>query len=310
MYRDLIIYSELVQRQYHAYLDRFRRRVSGGFDVSYDYRAANAATLADHILGFVEHEKPFCLIRLGDGEGACLQNIGSEYPELRMAVLARTFGLHFGAQDYGERDAAFWYESVSRAALAADVIACTSPHQAELLLGTPPNDIRGTVGTLSVMDFVMRSKEKIRARLFETWHAHVALLPHYPALLKGRRVHLVTCYAGDFAERVGRAFGCQSVHEINIPGQVLNERGAVAVPLYPLQFDRIAEEVAERVEAGSVCLVGAGLAGKHFCALAASNGAVALDVGSMMDVWYGRGVRPYQSAEFVQKHALEASLEA
>jgi hypothetical protein len=44
--------------------------------------------------------------------------------------------------------------------------------------------------------------------------------------------------------------------------------------------------------------------GKYYCDLIRRRGGMAIDVGSMMDVWVGKSARRYQTAEFIEKHRL------
>lgn len=306
MYKDLIAYTDNVREQYAAYLEPTRRELGESAPLSFAYDRRRAALLADRIAERHAAGDPFCLIRLGDGEGACLlDEVDVEaFPELHAAVVARTLGLHFGPGDYGRADWDFWRESVTSATRSADVIACPTREVCDALIAAPPADIRGTVGTLAAWRYVSRNRDMLTADLFATWHAHVALLPHYPRLLAGKRVTLVTCYADDFGERFAKSFACETVSVIGIPGQAVNERGRVIEPLYPDEYQRIVDAVRSSVGKGDFCVIAAGLAGKALCARATANGAIALDVGSIMDVWYGRSVRPYQNDDFVTKNAL------
>lgn len=306
MYKDLIAYTDVVREQYLAYLERMRGEVEEAAPLSFAYDRRSAGRLADWIAEQHAAGLSFCLIRLGDGEGACLMDEADSaaLPELHAAVATRTLGLHFGRADYGRADWDFWYRSIADAAKSADLIACPTREVCNAAIDAAAADIRGTVGTLSAWRHVERARDGIDAKLFATWHAHVALLPHYPRLLAGKRVTLVTCYTDDFGERFAKSFGCEKVSVIGIPGQSVNERGRIFEPLYPNRYDATLEAVGADVGKGDFCVVAAGLAGKALCARAAANGAVALDVGSIMDVWYGRGVRPYQGEDFVTRNAL------
>lgn len=303
MYAELIAYTDAVRSQYAEFIAHSRAKLAGS-EVACEFDRRTAAELAALIGERIEAREPFALMRLGDGEGACLLDIEEEFPDLYRAVLARTLGLHFGPRDYTLGDFAFWRNSIDEAISHADVLACPTLAICQPLLDEPPADIRGTVGVIGAAAHLVDRRGSLAARLFEGGHAHLALLPHYAGLLRGRRVNLVTCYGEGWSDRLARAFDCAVEGVTVIPGQAVNEKQGLAAPLYPGEYDRIVAEIAARAEPGVVWLVAAGLAGKAFCAIAAAGGAVALDVGSVMDVWYGRGVRPYQTSAFVEKHAL------
>lgn len=302
-YEEITRYTPQIELQYASYIGRAREVLENRY-LDPDFAQPSINGLVDLICGHRDQRSAFSLIRFGDGEGACLLEINQQFPELYRAVVARTLGLHFGKQPYGEEDFAFWHRSVSIGAQNADIIAAPSPGIVCRVLAAPSADIRGTVGLLGGAEFMINNKNRLRARTYDGGHVHVALLPHFDRILNGGHVLLISCYGPAFGEKVARAYSCADVQLIDIPGQALNERGNLKSPLYPEHYERLAKLVAGKARPGQVCLVGAGLAGKHFCALAAQSGAVAIDVGSMMDVWNGRGVRGYQKEEFVERHRL------
>lgn len=303
MFRDVAKYTDTVREQYRRFLaDRVEwlERVDAAPP---DYTAETVDALAAKIGARLGRQEPYCLVRLGDGEGACLNDAHEDYPELARAVYVRTLALHFGRKEYDETDFAFWRDSVERAARAADLLACPTRRQCIGVGGRRQDDIRGGVGIVEAGVFVLKNRRELAAETFATWHVHLRLLPHYADLARDRRVGLVTCYGDGFPDRLGRAFGCADVDPVIIPGQAVNEKG-IDVPLYPGELDRVKAEVEARASRGMLWLIAAGLAGKELCALAAGKGAVAIDVGSVMDAWYGRSVRPYQNDDFVARNTL------
>lgn len=53
------------------------------------------------------------------------------------------------------------------------------------------------------------------------------------------------------------------------------------------RFEEIEEEVRIASGRGTVFLIGAGVAGKQYCAIAKKNGGIGIDMGSMLDAWAG-----------------------
>ncbi|MDY6885713.1 MAG: hypothetical protein SWL02_18320 [Pseudomonadota bacterium] len=59
-------------------------------------------------------------------------------------------------------------------------------------------------------------------------------------------------------------------------------------------FPYIMEMLKGRNSKGHVYLVGAGILGKVYCHQIKKSGGIALDVGSVPDVWVGKPSREYQ----------------
>jgi tetratricopeptide (TPR) repeat protein len=89
-------------------------------------------------------------------------------------------------------------------------------------------------------------------------------------------------------------YGISNSWFINVP-----EQGGVAYSAYvPVHFPHYAEAILAGIKVphpGAVFLVGAGVCGKLYCDVIKQRGGIAIDVGSLFDLWAGRFTRPYMN---------------
>lgn len=123
------------------------------------------------------------------------------------------------------------------------------------------------------------------ATLFPGWHAHWAL--EVTGAFRGlaREVSgVIGPVAPDEIKPLAGRFG--DVEWIRVPGEarkydVAHERESHFRAFLP-------EILRRRFEPGRLWFVGAGILGKLYCQRIQECGSVAIDVGSLMDVWSGR----------------------
>jgi hypothetical protein len=247
--------------------------------------------------------RPFSMVRLGDGEGGCLfWGRRDDYPRLADFVTRLCMTRHFGPRAWTEDDFDWMRQDIARAARRADIASYARRQSIyERLLAEPVADIRGNTGATWADRWVGQRRRAFAGQLYRDGYLHRDLLPHYARIAAGREVVIVSSLGDAFARHACGVLGGRLAAAIAIPGQWSN--GARDGSLFP-QLAQVRDRLADHCAAGRLVLVGAGLAGKGLCRHAADRGAVALDVGSVMDVWAGRPVRVYHSAEFVERHRL------
>jgi hypothetical protein len=296
-YAELIAYDDRVARQFADYRAAIRSAPA------IDGRRIDISGVVQMLNAALDARTPLSVIRSGDGEGACLFHAFDGLPDLKRAVLARTLGLHFGSQAYTGEDFAFWSGEMRRAMFGADIVTAAR-NQATMnrLLAEDTVDYRGHVGATYGNVFVAENAYRLGS-IYEDGYLHRALLARYADIFGGREVVLVTCHQ-PVSEPFAARFNCRVVSVVDIPNQALNANGRLSVPLYPDLYEAKRQEIISHSMPGRLVVVAAGLAAKPYCVDAAGAGAVALDVGSMMDVWAGIGVRGYQTDEFVAQHRL------
>jgi hypothetical protein len=133
---------------------------------------------------------------------------------------------------------------------------------------------------------------------------HTDLLDHLPALIEGRDIVLVTCHR-DLGDAVGARFGARDVQVLTVPAQsVLQTGGRGPTGHFPGRYREIVAELA-RIPPGALVLVGAGILAEPYCEAARRAGAVAVDIGSAIDVWAGVKTRVWgQTDDLYEKHRL------
>ncbi len=253
----------------------------------------------------LDAEQPFSMARLGDGEGACLFYGHPGMDSLSEYVLRRTLILHFSGQPYTERDLLFFKNEMARATRTADLVTFARKRQVhENMVASESADIRGYVGCTSANRFVSDLEPDRDRLLYEDGYLHVALFPFYADLLRDRTVVTVSSAPDAFCEKLARHFSFNLLDTIQIPDQAVNQKGRLDSYLYPDHLDGVRQQVRGAARPGTVFVMAAGLATKFLCADVRQYGGFALDVGSAMDVWQGKSVRPYQRDAFVTRHQI------
>lgn len=211
----------------------------------------------------------FSLLRLGDGEGAVLAHAEAGM-EGEIAYALRVW---FGDQPVAPQEVEEMRGALLAAIAGADVLGLPRRAQA--------------------------AKSPCYAAVFA--HAEAALGPRAP-LLGDAALHFYLQWSGALMRLVAQApritlIGCRPLagalrEHCAVPVRQWLVRGEaqfpgpVAEPHWRVGFTRTMAAI-EHVEQGELVLVGAGVLGKAYCEAARARGAVALDIGSVMDSWAG-----------------------
>jgi tetratricopeptide (TPR) repeat protein len=232
-------------------------------------------------------KQPWSFIRVGDGESNAL----AYAPDIA----------RFAQGDADERETVWWGRTLApemRAALAARVYAALQGADA---LGVPTlerllRDVRlerraflsGRAGR--GLATVMEALEDgtLKAPLITSAHLQHDLEKWnlYPALFEGADVLAVSCHAKLPFETIA------------VPPRHAS-LASFGMAMGPRILPEILDETIARLPAdlaGRLVIVGAGYAGKVLVAEAKARGAVALDLGSILDYWVGAATRSYLSA--------------
>jgi hypothetical protein len=164
----------------------------------------------------------------------------------------------------------------------------------------------GVTGTVVVWDWYnSASKRQFRAgQTVLRGHVHVGILRFYGDLIRSaKNVSVITCY-GDLLSLLHDTFGVSAGESLLIPPQAQNIKGTADAIHFPDRYRAIVSELRARKRVGELFFVGAGLVGKLYCEEIRKAGGMAIDVGSLMDVWMGIGARQYQGNGFVEKYSL------
>ncbi|WP_296712621.1 tetratricopeptide repeat protein [Rhodoblastus sp.] len=245
----------------------------------------------------IDENRPFSLIRLGDGEARFLTYFDPQARDLILPIEAHgILELHwdnwFGrplpaASEGGVRDL---YSLFREAINDADI------------LGVTPSGryVRDNIhrGYLGVQERILAERmERPHAPKFASAFVHAELhrvSPFYQGLLAGADFLGVVSPHPGLAERLARFHGIDLFREWLVPGESrLPEavRGRSGSAHFPDRFNELMStlQVPKR---GAVFLVAAGLLGKIYCHRIKQLGGIALDVGACVDAWMGFKTRP------------------
>jgi hypothetical protein len=275
------------------------------------------ARVRDDVVG----RKPFSLLRLGDGEGNVLfhHQHRERYPDLAHWCLSQIWRQMFGQPP---RDAGIWSRlasAMAEAVLGADYLGL--PFAADVEWGlqegerrenleSKPIHVRGAGGYIPVWDFISLhaldawfGQITVSHRLIHAWSSG-----YFGGFIEAAgNVSIVSCYP-DLLHRLHQAGKVTSGRAYRIPPQASNVKTTQANRHFPERYEEIDTDLARQDLTGRLFFVGAGLIGKLYCDRIKRQGGMAVDVGSMMDVWMGVGVRRYQHADYI-KQCNEALLQ-
>jgi hypothetical protein len=218
----------------------------------------------------LQNKKSFGLLRLGDGEGAILaQEAASMNDDLQACIK-----IWFGDQAVHSCDLKQFQFLLENAIRSVDVIGIPRPAQLSSLpryaavMDHLPKDIRGhnLLWTDAAIHFYLQ------------WSGALGKL-----MRQATRVWVIGCrdVASDLQQVTDAPVGQWLVKgEAQCPGSVVE-------PHWCSGFDRTMRAIKDHAQPGDLVLIGAGILGKAYVAAAKVQGAVALDIGSVIDGWVG-----------------------
>lgn len=272
-------------------------------DMSWD----SAPAVVRRIRAAIEQHQPFSMVRVGDGTGNLVGYRDPAFARLREHSLRQILTMTFGTADFTEQEVERIRDGLIRAVRSADVLGVSDYFRLGRLRiidqeSLDQADLRGYSGSresyVALADLLRR--EGVRPPCLVTNHMHRFIAPHMAEVLSGvDRVCVIGPY--DLGSRIHSRFGVGSVVTRLIPNQDSSSGGGRR--WFPDDFDTLHDGI-DPARDGRVYLVAAGLLAKPLCARIKERGGVALDVGSLIDVWAGRGVRKYHDGDFLTAHSL------
>jgi len=242
--------------------------------------------VTDNVSYAVRKNKPFSLIRIGDGEGRILM-----FPDdISRHMLNRHLRFWFGRVDFLKSDLLEMRERLLLAIQGADIIGY-SPK--------PKNEF-WQYATAYCETFV-RSRSWIKATTINV-HINLWKAGLFDGLLEhAKKVCLITCRK-EVAEPFFNRFDPDSKWEERTLWEIPEEyHTSEKENDHPEQFADYIKQI-EANGAGWLYLVGAGILGKSYCHQAKMSGSVAVDIGSLFDAW--AGVKSRSFMEDFSEYAL------
>lgn len=282
-----------LSREYEAYLkpvyDALRTRMPF-MDVRTNREAAKE--LVSLIERALDGRRPFSLIRLGDGEGYL-------FPD----------GPFFRAEDRRNRERHWWgieltverrdaiIAEARRAVAEADVVGIPAIYRFIRDHGDRSYSLTQTIqgrGLLQALHEIaalaapqtLMAEDRVNVALFSDVDAVLSLA--------GRAEHvvIVSSVRPECLPDSIRGFPCLTT--IGLPTHSrtsLNDRYVIRDEVLPLVYSELLQQLEPVTTPGALVLVAGGIIGKVFVGRARELGAVALDIGSVLDDWIGGGLR-------------------
>jgi hypothetical protein len=266
--------------------------------------------LATRLRAIIAAGRPASCLRLGDGEGNLLGACDGEFRDLQRLSAQKAAEMHLGHWLPGQA-----LESLSRATFEAvanaDVIGVPCDVRIQRLHPSIKEgrrakrfDIRGACGSINALRYAHKALSSATPdRVITNCWFHRDLLPHYKDILRGtRKLGFIGCHP-ELPERLRTAFGAEDVDYFPVPNQVSNTGIRPAPPHYPDVFEKVIQSL-NVIGRGQVVLVAAGVLGKIYCNRVKECGGIALDIGSVADVWMGARARRHHDAAYLDKWSL------
>ncbi len=246
-------------------------------------RRLGMAELKTLLLEHVARKRPFSLVRFNDGEGKLL-GCGTRYRHAQlMPMLDRWFGDNRLTLEQLRR----LQSLVADATRAADVVGCPDADW--------PEEFARANGVLAEL-----SRDRQLPTVLVNFPQAMLLDGFFQTLLdKIGFVGLVT--SRDVRGVIRHLFGPREIAWHRVPEQAIYAYRPILRRHFPQGFDFLCSRI-EVPFAGALFLVGAGPCGKVYCDVIKRKGGIAIDIGSVFDVWAGRLTRPEMSFDQVRPY--------
>ncbi len=243
----------------------------------------------------IRSRTPFCLLRLGDGDGAFVNALACPS---RQEALFLNHREHYTTRSFGDRPLASdeRFLTVARDVWAglseADIIGIPQP--AWLAHEIRIRSIRLIINCLQLVKLAAEPRFDKRSRFTSTTIAvDLAYRGLMDKLIAERPVRLITSHAelGARLEAAGRAEVREVIPIPPFHSDLALTGYAQSQSHFRDAFDGVNARI-DLISPGDVVLVAAGILGKSYCLRIKRNGGIALDLGSLVDLWMGYETRP------------------
>jgi hypothetical protein len=314
-FEDTALYHEVIaELAFCDYLEMFPKgKVLALHEaITASHTVQSHQTVFERLMAALEAGQPMSVIRLGDGEGIYLQLSCSD--ESRFHPLYRRGRAEFHKIWYGGHDLLDdldfiaqmrKVQSAYRNADCLSLLHLDGLHN-QFTIGSP----RGIPALTNMLRFLEASVEETPTRTVCEADVSRSLLVkgQLSQLLRSRPfVGLVSCYAQlpDLL-RSHFAVGEVTLHRTcgeDVARQTLGEDMRNQQPARVFLANHHATSLSlKTIRPGQLYLVAAGIFGKLYCDMIKQGGGIALDIGSVADIWVNVPTRRFTREE--KKHAL------
>ncbi|HKO39394.1 MAG TPA: hypothetical protein VJU14_13600 [Solirubrobacterales bacterium] len=236
-------------------------------------KEVSIAGVSQEILAAKQARRPFSLLRLGNGE-ARVMGFPDFIPPIWLARSVRNWFRDRAA----ELQVGLLQDEAERLIADADllgVLRSSYPDQ-QFRLARELLDVYGLIGP----------KTELCA---SNAHLHLLNRDFYRELLAGEeQISIVSGH--QLAEPISKVFDVPDVRQYKVPAQAKFFFDPSDDPHFPSVFEGLRRDIDVR-SPGELFLVGAGYLGKIYCGWVKERGGIAIDIGSVFDLWAGEATR-------------------
>ena len=277
------------------------------------------AELEEEIRHALDVGKPYLMLRLGDGEGACIrlnaadESANRDYYRANREEFATIWFKDTAVLDDPEFSAAI--DAFNAAIRQADAIG-GSAYEAAIKVEYSHASRRGIAWVVNVMRKMLALAESE-----PEWATRVpvfSLVVHYDLLQTGalarllrnrHHVGVISCH-DELPHALAKTYDIEHVEFIKTPGEQIHAatlgNAAVAGRHWPDRYREICDELDLPVKReGQLWLVAAGILGKIYAGRLKTQGAVVIDIGAVADLWMGRNTRVFPELRSEAKLMIE-----
>jgi len=237
--------------------------------------------LYESITNALNSKTPFSFLRCGDGDTIILQPEKKEWAERYARVSRRNIGYVLEKNDGIQVK-----KNLERAICTADILGIAEiKHIKKNIYWGSQHEILENV--------LLENRTNISDRRYCTLDAHLHLLEksYLDKILQStRRIVIIT--ARDVQKSIQKKFtNIDQIEFHKIPAEVHFEDTFKLSDFYPDIHRSIVQKIKSEDRNGQLCLFGAGFIGKNFGSEFKKMGGVAMDIGSVFDLWDGKQTR-------------------
>lgn len=274
-------FGRLVAPAYERLLSRARY-----MDIRTDAQQAEDLRIA--ILNALNEKRPFSFVRLGDGEAYIFNNEELPFSRDDRAFRERHW---WGVNLNDEQRASIISRSVSAVA-NADIVGIPSIHRFFRDFSEHSYDLLASTANRGIVTSVLGAESILskNALLTEDRAHHIVMTPDCLRRYIGAAERTIFISSVKAARTLEVAGQLGDIHVIEVPTHAKTRENQLytdRTDALPLVMDELEGKLRRLVKPGDLVLVGAGVAGKSFIGIAKEHGAVALDLGGMVEVFSG-----------------------
>ena len=225
----------------------------------------NKNEILSHLKHCLEHKKPYSLVRYGDGEAMVLD--GLKNPKALERVIKRQFGMLSFEDGWKVRDI------LIQALTEADIIGVPIGKK----LGEPDS-------YWFKANSILAENVPVIGKDLCSIDIHYDLKDDYWQLFAlAPKIVYISCRNID--QRLREITGKEVTSYRIAPEAMFTTYEGPAH--YPAQYVKIESWMDKQDLKGALCLVGGGVVGKIYCNWFRDRGGIAIDIGSIFDMWAG-----------------------